>query len=840
MSDDVWVRDNANDTATAKSLVAAAIARMSTDIDTMLTSRVTVVFLTPAQMKANGYTVGGDAAWGYNPGNRVVYINNQINGRNLPSEKTQYTILHELGHTVDEDMLTSSKRTTLKGLMSPSAVGVGWNEGTYINKPAECFGDTFPRAFSDIDTVLVNFYGRQIASGNHATYRTTITGAGTPSATTLAAAAAQGATNLKYTTIGTLIVDDWIQLGTGSTAEKTQITAVGTSGAGGTGLTVSPALASAWANGTALTETSPPTIVGGTEVVGPLYSITYAGLNLTQRIPAESISVTEFDGNGATMEFSVERPMGSGALRLGYTDKLIFTDLGNNRRLFGGVVTGIRNRHLPGGGNAFDIRAVSYDSWLDRRHLPKWWTTTTGTQTGIKLTSDRLIVQRIIKDGVPWLTAPDSSIASTNTNMPKMQLEAGSVRQHILSVAEQAATVADPTPRKVYVDHNQKVHYYKGTESTDAPYRIGDANYGNIIRTTSGNVAYWPMGEPQTSSTAYDARGVADMALNGFYVRGVDPGVVNEPQKGAVYFPSRGYGLASAAAIHPGNTFSVEVWFKRTEIGREQQIFDAGVGDFRIGFEVTNEIKVEKRGTGQDFITTATFTDASWHHLVVTHSGSATQVFVDGVSKAGTASLLTMVPTTNDLYIGQTPAGGLRLNASLQHAAIYSSVLSSATILSHYRYGRTLVPDYIEHDIDYNDSGFSVYVAGSGVSGWAPSGTPWVSPYGANTIIDRPEVTTSGMLQAAATAFLASDFAPQEMIRFELSNYHGWRVGQTVSILDDGLEIEDDYQIRSIELRPNAQGTDNIDYVITAGALPWSGTFDIKRKNRRGRSGSSA
>jgi hypothetical protein len=73
-------------------------------------------------------------------------------------------------------------------------------------------------------------------------------------ATTLAATAAAAATNLRLTAVTNLAVDDLLDVGT--TPERVRVTSVGTSGAGGTGVTITPALVTAKASGQVVAEVS--------------------------------------------------------------------------------------------------------------------------------------------------------------------------------------------------------------------------------------------------------------------------------------------------------------------------------------------------------------------------------------------------------------------------------------------------------------------------------------------------------------------------------------------------------------------------------------------------------
>lgn len=836
----VYVRDNANATAQAISLVASAFSRMTASIDTMLNSRIDIVFKTPAQMVAEGSTLSdGSAAWGFTYSSlRECHINTSPNGNYLGTEKIQYTVLHETGHMVDHDKLSAADRAALMAIMVPA--GVSWGSSPYISRPSECFGDSFPRVWSDVDSQLVGYYGRQIPTGSYATYMSIITGSSGPTPMTLAALAPIGATNVKLSVVTGLAVGDWIEIGTASPEDR-ELTFVGTAGSGGTGVSFVTPTEIVHSNGVAVQEIAPQ-VGGGTGGSAPIYNITVGGVDFTRRIPAESVHVSESGSDSiATMEFSVNTNVGQQVMQYNATGEefpaeVLFTDLANNRRFFGGWITGVTRRHAGGTSIVQDVRCVSYDSWLDRRYLANYWTTDNTNQSGNKLSDDRLIVQDIIAKGkaqAPFsvaLVASNSTVASTNTSMPKMNLGDGSLRDHILQVAEQAAGLSG-TPRRVYVDFYTNVHYFSDNEADDAPYRIGDASYTATIKATSGLLSFWPMNEA-SGTLAYDINSTRNLTLSGNCIRGIDGGVVNEPGRDSTSFVG-GFGLVSSAALHPGTTISLECWFSRGSTGTQQTIFDAGTGDYSVEFQTDNTIRVFKRGTGADFITNAGYINTDiWRHLVVTHSATTTHVYVDGVDQAGTATYKTFVPTTNNLYIGEANDGTSKFNGNLQDIAIYNVALSAATVTAHYNDGVTLVPDEIERDIDYNDAFTAVYVKGTTTtsSGWVTAVLGHT--YAANTIIDRPDADTTAKRDAAGLAYANREGAEVVTVRFVVTGYDGWRAGQTVVIDDATLGINSSLEIKDIQTTFGPAGSASLTYEISAGALPFRGHMDVKRKNR--------
>lgn len=104
--------------------------------------------------------------------------------------------------------------------------------------------------------------------GSVSTTTATTDAGGTPLVTTLAAAAAIGDTSIKVVAVTNAAVGDWVRVNVvaGALDEYRQLTAVGTAGAGGTGLSFRDPLKKAHANGVAVVETVGD---GKTEVTPP-------------------------------------------------------------------------------------------------------------------------------------------------------------------------------------------------------------------------------------------------------------------------------------------------------------------------------------------------------------------------------------------------------------------------------------------------------------------------------------------------------------------------------------------------------------------------------------------
>lgn len=140
-------------TQAQKSVVQGALTRCTFPLE-RLKGDVTIRFGdTPSRSD-------GGVSWAYAfPRRRAILVSPTIG-----VAKTEYVVIHELGHFVDHDLLDRPRRLELAALFSPPASK--WREGaTYRDKTFECYGDSFVKVFSDIRGILTGWYGRQVVGG---------------------------------------------------------------------------------------------------------------------------------------------------------------------------------------------------------------------------------------------------------------------------------------------------------------------------------------------------------------------------------------------------------------------------------------------------------------------------------------------------------------------------------------------------------------------------------------------------------------------------------------------------------------------------------------------------
>lgn len=596
----------------------------------------------------------------------------------------------------------------------------------------------------------------------------------------------------------------------------------------------------------------PGPIPTGTAAAFGLY---VGGGNFTTAVEAESVRITEVGGeSNATLEFTITN-RSSGGVGFGpahlsaLAQDIRLEDLTNSRRLFNGNLVNARRRHFAATGMEIICTAVSLDAWLDRRVLPSW---TSKRPNGTNMGSDREMVQNVTTlASAGWWDALNAYVNNTQTmtgTVVKMP-QGGTAREILTAIAEAASTAADPGARRFYVDFDGHLHYFKGSESSSAPYLIGDADYGRVVKTTTGAVSYWPLGD--SGSTAYDAMGNANGTWTGSDFTSAKWFLVNEPGRPAFRFNASGntsYVTVTDSDLHQADgPWSVEAWVKRSSTGSAQVIWSGGATDVLIGFDATDHVLVQKEGTGNHFVSDNTYTSTSTlYHIVVTRTGGATTtVYVNGSSISGTTTSRTFVSAAGAVNIGRKlSTTDSYFKGTIAHVAFYSAALSAATVLAHYNDGKTIVPDDFEFETDINSYNFMTYVRGGNAvgSGWVyhPVNQGFVS----QSMIDRPQSDTASLKEAIGKGFLKREGSTQHSFRATITMPAStWRAGQTVTVDNASLGIPEStgaittpaaYEIKQLDTYPNL-GSGVVTYEIYGGQLPWSGNFQVQRKKKRNR-----
>ncbi|HWI30005.1 MAG TPA: LamG domain-containing protein [Microbacterium sp.] len=227
--------------------------------------------------------------------------------------------------------------------------------------------------------------------------------------------------------------------------------------------------------------------------------------------------------------------------------------------------------------------------------------------------------------------------------------------------------------------------------------------YSEILAATPGLLSHWRLGE---ASSALPMDDITATNNNGTYVGAPTMGVggaIAGDSSTAVQFD--GVDDYATATRQISGNFSVELWFKSTQNFSN----DFGQPHCSNWWQGAGLVDAESSGTLNDFgvslcsgkvvagtgnpdtsaISPATYNDGGWHHVVFTRvqATGALTLYVDGAA-VGTATGNTAALTASAVInIGRSASAVHYFNGTIDEVAVYSSVLSPATVAAHYNAG---------------------------------------------------------------------------------------------------------------------------------------------------------
>jgi len=155
---------------------------------------------------------------------------------------------------------------------------------------------------------------------------------------------------------------------------------------------------------------------------------------------------------------------------------------------------------------------------------------------------------------------------------------------------------------------------------------------------------------------------------------------------------------------------TIELWFKTSAPGVLVGFTSATIGSSQTNYlpalYIGSDNKLHGKfcycaGTQAPLVTNITVTDGNWHHVVLTRSATAQNMYVDGgkIAVTGTLSASTETRTLNYGYLGTgavagwtTPPANTYFTGYMAEVAFYNSTLSAAQATSHYNTTNQTIP----------------------------------------------------------------------------------------------------------------------------------------------------
>ncbi|RKT78480.1 PKD repeat protein [Terracoccus luteus] len=338
-------------------------------------------------------------------------------------------------------------------------------------------------------------------------------------------------------------------------------------------------------------------------------------------------------------------------------------------------------------------------------------------------------------------------------------------------------------------------HFQKSGRDLNLPTEPKDA-YGKAVWASTPDL-YWRLGE-SNGPTVQDSS-VNDMpgTLTGGYGLGAS-GAVTGTANTAATFNGWDGGIFTNKLVANPTVYSEELWFKTTT-NRGGKIIGFGCAQTGGSGCYDRHVWMKDDGTltfgvwtgfENNISTSDRFNDGQWHHLVASQGPSGMALYVDGNLKG------TNPQNTQQAYDGywrvggDTTWGGNSSNyfeGAIDEVAVYSSVLSDATVKAHFAAGggqlpnqlptAAFTPDVSGRDVVFDGSGSAdpdgsiasyAWDFGDGVTSTEAKPTHRYTVSGKQTI--TLTVTDDRGGKATVTHDIDLNLAPQAKLTSQVSN----------------------------------------------------------------------
>ena len=144
------------------------------------------------------------------------------------------------------------------------------------------------------------------------------------------------------------------------------------------------------------------------------------------------------------------------------------------------------------------------------------------------------------------------------------------------------------------------------------------------------------------------------------------------------------FSVPDSAGLDFGDTFTLEVWLRRTRSGVTEPMLAKDTGAFALYIDTNDKVVLDKYGTGWDTNESGTTVDTDWHHFVATSSGAIRKLYKDGVDVTNNMTDMAFVSNASPLIIGSNSDFSDFWVGDLAEIALYPTALSQDQVQTHY------------------------------------------------------------------------------------------------------------------------------------------------------------
>jgi len=145
--------------------------------------------------------------------------------------------------------------------------------------------------------------------------------------------------------------------------------------------------------------------------------------------------------------------------------------------------------------------------------------------------------------------------------------------------------------------------------------------------------------------------------------------------------------VADNALLDPGDTFSIVLRVRLTNLAANQALLDKGTNGYQLIVDTAGTLYLTKTGTANicSNLSAQNMVPNRWYHIAVTKATSTFHIYIDGVESTSSIGNQTIAGTASSLNIGRLVAGTSYLAGAIDEVALFPTALSAVRVTALYR-----------------------------------------------------------------------------------------------------------------------------------------------------------
>lgn len=139
------------------------------------------------------------------------------------------------------------------------------------------------------------------------------------------------------------------------------------------------------------------------------------------------------------------------------------------------------------------------------------------------------------------------------------------------------------------------------------------------------------------------------------------------------------------ATLDLGDVWTLECWVKPNAIGTDMALMAKGVNAYTMQITAAGNIDLTCVAVADIVQSTTTLSAGTAYHVVGTHTGATSKIYINGVDRTGSPNVVTTANNGNSFLLGNDPdTTTTPLDGWLDECRVYGTALTAARVLAHY------------------------------------------------------------------------------------------------------------------------------------------------------------